>query len=450
MKYFVLGALASGFLLYGMSMMYGATGSLDITEVVQGHRQPARSTSQVLVFGLVFVVAGLAFKLGAVPFHMWVPDVYHGAPTAVTLLIGGAPEARRVRASRIRLLVEGHARRWRIDWQQMLVVLAVAVAGARQPDRHRADQPQAHAGLLDHLADGLHAARPDGRAWSTATRCRRGNAYSAAMFYIVTYVLTTLGTFGMILLLSRAGFEGEEIDDFAGLNQRSPWYRRRDGDAACSRWPACRRLVGFYAKLAVLQALVDHRPAATSWLAVVAVLLSLVGAFYYLRVVKVMYFDEPVDGHPVVGAGATCARCWRSTARWSCSSASLPGGLMALCAQAIVQGAGHLIGCACRRRASVWLVLAGRAGRRQPAVRQRARCSASVPLRAPHKSLGWRLARTGAAVLSLAVGVGLLLEAPHRPDRSRRAGSSTPSRRALFVTLRLSRLHLALPAQAPQ
>ncbi len=169
MKYFVLGALASGFLLYGLSMMYGATGSLDIAEVFKAIGT-GRLNKEVLIFGLVFIVAGLAFKLGVVPFHMWVPDVYQGAPTAVTLLIGGAPKLAAF-AITIRLLVEGMLG-LAVDWQQMFIVLAVASLVRRQPGGHRADQPEAHAGLFDHRADGLRAAGPDARAWSAATPSR--------------------------------------------------------------------------------------------------------------------------------------------------------------------------------------------------------------------------------------------------------------------------------------
>ena len=266
----------------------------------------------------MFIVAGLGFKLGAVPFHMWVPDVYQGAPTAVTLLIGGAPKLAAF-AITIRLLVEGlpgAGGRLAADAGRAVG----AVDAARQHRRDRADQPQAHARLLDDRADGLHAARPVPGVVSGNT-LSAANGYSSAMFYIVTYVLTTLGTFGMIMLLSRAGFEAEKIDDFSGLAQRSPWFA---GVMTVFMFSLAGMppTVGFYAKLAVLQALVSTNCRATSGWRSSAVLLSLVGAFYYLRVVKVMYFDEPVDPSDRVAADARS--CCRSTAPRCWCSASSP------------------------------------------------------------------------------------------------------------------------------
>ncbi len=217
MKYFVLGALASGFLLYGLSMMYGATGSLDLGEVFKAI-STGRINKEVLTFGVVFVVAGLAFKLGVVPFHMWVPDVYQGAPTAVTLLIGGAPKLAAF-AITIRLLVDGMSG-LAVDWQQMLIVLAVAslvlgnFAAIAQSNLKRMLAYSTIA-QMGFVLLGMSAGVVSGNTLSA------GNAYSSAMFYVVTYVLTTLGTFGLILYLSSQGFESEEIDDLAGLAQRS-------------------------------------------------------------------------------------------------------------------------------------------------------------------------------------------------------------------------------------
>lgn len=287
MKYFVLGALASGFLLYGMSMLYGATGSLDLTEVAKATASGTVNRT-VLVFGVVFVVAGLAFKLGAAPFHMWVPDVYQGAPTAVTLLLGGAPKLAAFAIS-IRLLVEGLFP-LAIDWQQMLTVLAVlsmAIGNITAIVQTNLKRMLAYSTIshMGFMLLGLLSGVVNGNFSSAA------NAYSSAMFYAITYVLTTLGTFGVIMLLARAGFEAENLDDFKGLNQRSPWFAFVMLILMFSL-TGIPPTVGFYAKLSVLQAVLSTGQV---WLAVVAVLLSLIGAFYYLRVVKVMYFDDPVD-----------------------------------------------------------------------------------------------------------------------------------------------------------
>ena len=280
MKYFVLGALASGLLLYGMSMLYGATGALDIAQVAQAVRHGISGDKTVLVFGLVFIVAGLAFKLGAVPFHMWIPDVYHGAPTAVTLLIGSAPKIAAF-AFFMRLLVSG-LEPLVADWRDMLIILAVLsiaignVAAIAQTNLKRmlAYSTISHMGfLLLGILSGTH------------------NGYGSAMFYVITYVLTTLGAFGMIMLLSRAGFEAENIEDFKGLNQRNSWYAILMLLIMLSL-AGLPPMVGFFAKLAVLQAALQ---AGYVWLVVVAVMFSLIGAFYYLRVVKVMYFDAPTD-----------------------------------------------------------------------------------------------------------------------------------------------------------
>ena len=296
-KYFVLGALASGFLLYGMSMIYGGTGSLDLPDIAKAFAA-ARTDRIVLVFGVVFIVAGLAFKFGAVPFHMWVPDVYQGAPTAATLLIAGAPKLAAF-AIAFRVLAEGLIG-VAGDWQQMLTVLSVAslvvgnLVAIAQTNFKRmlaystiAQVGFVLLGLLSGVVNGSADAAP--------------SAYSASMFYIVTYVLTTLGTFGLIQVLARKGFEAEEISDLRGLNRRSPWMAFVALILMFSL-AGIPPTVGFYAKLAVLQAVVN---AGQIWLAVLAVLASLVGAFYYLRVIKVMYFDEPADTTPVLaGAGA--------------------------------------------------------------------------------------------------------------------------------------------------
>jgi NADH-quinone oxidoreductase subunit N len=331
MKYFVLGALASGFLLYGMSMMYGATGSLEIPKVFE-QIASGRINQTVLVFGIVFIVAGLAFKLGAAPFHMWVPDVYQGAPTSVTLLIGGAPKLAAF-AITIRLLVEGMLG-LAVDWQQMFIVLAVVslvignVAAIAQTNLKRM-LAYSTISQMGFVLLGLSAGVVSGNTLSAA------NAYSSSMFYMVTYVLTTLGSFGVIMFLSRQGFESEQIEDLAGLNKRAPWIA---GVMAVFMFSLAGipPMVGFYAKLAVLQALVSTNVAAYLWLAVFAVMMSLIGAFYYLRVVKVMYFDEPVQTAPVIGSQGVSALLAVNGAAVLVFGL-LPGGLMAMCSAAIVR-----------------------------------------------------------------------------------------------------------------
>jgi NADH-quinone oxidoreductase subunit N len=290
MKFFVLGALASGFLLYGMSMLYGGSGTLDINELARRVATGQVASRASLVLGVVFVIAGLAFKLGAVPFHMWVPDVYQGAPTPVTLLIGSAPKLA-IFAVAFRILVEGLLP-LAIDWQKILIVLAVAslvlgnLTAIAQTNLKRmlAYSTIAQMGfmLLAMLSGVLEG-----------NRMAAVDSYSAAMFYVITYAITTLATFGIILLLARRGLEAEEIADLRGLNRRSPWYAFVMLLAMFSL-AGIPPTVGFYAKLVVLQALLgDGMTPGMVWLAVIAVVFSVIGAFYYLRVVKVMYFDEP-------------------------------------------------------------------------------------------------------------------------------------------------------------
>jgi len=305
MKYFVLGALASGFLLYGMSMLYGATGTLDINELADRIGTGHVASRLALVFGTVFIVAGLAFKFGAVPFHMWVPDVYQGAPTPITMLIGSAPKLA-IFAVGFRILVEGLLP-IAVDWQRMLILLAVAslvlgnLAAIAQSNLKRmlAYSTIAQMGfVLLAMLSGV----VDGRVMAAV------NSYSAGMFYVITYALTTLGTFGIILLLSRQGFEAEEIADLRGLNRRSPWYAFVMLLLMFSL-AGIPPTVGFYAKLVVLQSLLgDSLQGPMVWLAIIAVMFSLVGAFYYLRVVKVMYFDEPLAGSAVPIAATTDMR----------------------------------------------------------------------------------------------------------------------------------------------
>jgi NADH-quinone oxidoreductase subunit N len=289
MKYFVLGALASGLLLYGMSMVYGATGSLELDRIAvaifTGH-----VNRLILVFGLVFLVSAIAFKLGAVPYHMWIPDVYEGAPTPITLFIGSAPKLAAF-AFMMRLLV-GSLSAVAFDWQGMLLILSllsmilgnVVAIAQTSIKRMLAYSTIANMGfmLMGFLTADL-------------------NGYSAAMFYTVTYVLTTLAGFGIVLLLSRAGFEADKLDDFKGLNQRSPWFAFLMLLVMFSL-AGVPPTVGFYAKFTVFEAAID---AGLVWLVVVGVLTSLVGAFYYLRVVKLMYFDDPADSEPIEARGDT-------------------------------------------------------------------------------------------------------------------------------------------------
>ncbi len=329
MKYFVLGALASGFLLYGMSMMYGATGSLELAGVFEAINK-GEPNKQVLVFGIVFIVSGLAFKLGAVPFHMWVPDVYHGAPTAATLLIAGAPKIAAFGMA-MRLLVDGLIG-LAVDWQQMLVVLSVCslvvgnLAAIAQTNLKRMLAYSTIA-QMGFVLLGLVPGVINGNTVSAA------NAYSSAMFYILTYVVTTLGTFGLIMLMARQGFEADQIDDLAGLNQRNPLMAAVMGVFMFSL-AGIPPTVGFYAKLSVLQALVSTNVTGFIVLATVAVVLSLVGAYYYLRVVKVMYFDDATDTSAIQAPA-------QARAVLSLNGAAvlvlgvLPGGLMAMCAYAI-------------------------------------------------------------------------------------------------------------------
>lgn len=285
MKYFVLGAIASGMLLYGMSMIYGATGSLDLAAISK--LVVAKQHNIVLVFGLVFVIVGVAFKLGAVPFHMWLPDVYQGSPTAVTVYLGSAPKIAAF-AMLMRLLVDGLGG-LHVQWQDILIILAVAsmavgnlIAIAQTNiKRMLAYSTISHVGFL---MLGVIAVSKDG--------------YASAMFYTLVYTLMALGAFGMIMLMSRFGFESEMLDDFRGLNQRSPWFAFIMLIFMFSM-AGVPPFVGFWAKLAVLKAIVAQDMV---WLAVVAVAFSVIGAFYYLRIIKLMYFDTPQESQALEGA----------------------------------------------------------------------------------------------------------------------------------------------------
>jgi NADH-quinone oxidoreductase subunit N len=316
MKYFVLGALASGMLLYGMSMLYGATGSLKLTDIADVILSGS-ADKVVLVFALVFIISGIGFKLGAVPFHMWVPDVYQGAPTAVALFISTAPKLAAF-AFIMRILVTGLGADWLVaQWQWMLIIMAVlslAIGNITAIVQTNLKRMLAYSTIshMGFLLLGILSGSDEG--------------FASAMFYVVVYALMNLGAFGMILLLSRAGFEADTLDDFRGLSQRSPWYAGVMLLVMFSM-AGIPPLVGFYAKLSVLWAVVD---AGYVWLAVVAVLFSVIGAFYYLRIVRLMYFEPPLDQSPVTAPAAM---------RWILSLNGLamlifgvlPGPLMALC-----------------------------------------------------------------------------------------------------------------------
>lgn len=328
MKYFVLGALASGVLLYGMSMIYGATGQLDLSLIadVIANGQAARLP---LVFGVVFIVAGLAFKLAAAPFHMWTPDVYQGSPTAVTLILAAAPKLAAF-AITLRLLIEGlHG--IAVDWQPMLLILAVLslaignIAAIAQSNFKRmlAYSTISHMGFVFL---GLMSGVAQDQAVAS-------QAYGASLFYMVIYVLTTLVTFGLILLLSRKGFECEEITDLKGLNRRNPILA---GMLLLSMFSltGIPPMAGFYAKLAVLQALIGAGQIAA---AVAAVMFSLIGAFYYLRIVKMAYFDEPEGEAIALDNGIITNGLMSLNGLLIIVLGILPGGLMALCVS-VIQG----------------------------------------------------------------------------------------------------------------
>jgi len=318
-KYFILGALASGFLLYGMSMLYGVTGSLDLIEIFKIVADP-RINHLVMAFGLVFIVAGLAFKLGVVPFHMWVPDVYQGAPTAVTLMIAAAPKLAAF-ALLFRLLVNTLLPLLG-DWQPMLIVLAVLslvvgnVTAIAQTNLKRMLAYSAIA-QMGFVLLGMLSVFDE-------------HAFSASMFYAITYVLTTLGSFGLLMILSRKGHDCETLDDLKGLNKKHPWFAFI-GLVMMFSLAGIPPTVGFAAKLGVLEALVD---AEHTFLAITAVMASLVGAFYYLRVVKVMYFDEPVQETSISGSGFAKGILGLNSIL-VLALGIVPAGLMSLCLDAM-------------------------------------------------------------------------------------------------------------------
>jgi NADH-quinone oxidoreductase subunit N len=279
MKYFVLGALASGLLLYGMSMLYGATGSLDLAQIYPAAAAQGGERT-LLLFGVVFIVVGIAFKFGAAPFHMWVPDVYHGAPTAITLFIGSAPKL--AAFGMAYRLLEGGTGALDAHWREMLAWLSVAslavgnIVAIAQTNLKRmlAYSTISHVGFLFM---GLANATPAG--------------YAAAMLYAICYSMMSAGAFACIILLSRPGFEADNIADFRGLFRTHPWHAAMVMllMASLAGFPP---LFGFWAKLAVIQAAIEG---GMLWLAIVGMVFAVIGAYYYLRVIKVMFFDAPAD-----------------------------------------------------------------------------------------------------------------------------------------------------------
>ncbi len=319
MKYFVLGAIASGMLLYGISMIYGATGTIVFPEVAKALTETGINNI-VLVFGLVFVVIGLSFKLGAVPFHMWVPDVYHGAPTSVTMFIGSAPKLAAF-ALAMRMLVDGlgalHA-----DWQQMLVIMAVLslatgnVIAIAQTNIKRmlAYSTISHVGFI---LLGILAGTQEG--------------YTAAMFYTIVYSIMALGGFGIVIMLSRRGFEADMLEDYKGLHDRSPWYAAMMMLLMFSM-AGVPPTVGFFAKLFVLDAVIRVDMV---WIALFGVFFSIIGAFYYIRIVKIMYFDKPVDDTPLAPVGMDTQVLLTVNGLSMLALGMFPAGLLALCSAAM-------------------------------------------------------------------------------------------------------------------
>ena len=319
MKYFVLGAIASGMLLYGMSMLYGLTGTLEIHEINNRLMVGGDMLNLPMLFGLAFIMAGVAFKLGAVPFHMWLPDVYHGAPTSVTLYLGTAPKLAAF-AMIVRLLVEGldvAQGSWR-DMFYILVVLSLVAGNVIAIAQTNIKRMLAYS-TISHVAFLMMGFLSGVSA-----------GYAASLFYTIVYALTALAGFGMIMVLSRKGFESDQIDDFRGLNDRSPWLAFLMLLIMFSM-AGVPLTAGFYAKLVVLQSVVE---ADMIGLAIFAVIMSVIGAFYYLRIVKIMYFDKPID-EPVPAQSLDVSIVLGANGLMVLVFGILPGVLMTLCIQAL-------------------------------------------------------------------------------------------------------------------
>jgi NADH-quinone oxidoreductase subunit N len=317
-KYFVLGSLASGTLLYGMSIIYGVTGNLELAAIADAVHN-GLGDNIGLVFGIAFLIVGVGFKFGAVPFHMWIPDVYDGSPTCVTVFIGTASKLAAF-ALAMRLLPEALAGS-QADWSQMLVVLAVlsmAIGNIVAIAQSNIKRMLAYS-TISHMGFVLL-----GILSGTA------QGYQAAMFYMISYVLVAGGAFGMILLLARQGFEADKIIDFRGLNARSPWFAGMMAILMFSL-AGLPPFIGFWAKLGVIQAVIGIH---YTWLAVAAVLFSVVGAFFYLRIVKLMYFDEPTDNTAI--GGSTLMRTVLSVnALLAFGLGVIPGTVLQLCQRAL-------------------------------------------------------------------------------------------------------------------
>jgi NADH-quinone oxidoreductase subunit N len=317
-KYFVLGSMASGTLLYGMSIVYGVTGNLELAAIAVAV-QNGLGDNLGLVFGTAFLIVGVGFKFGAVPFHMWIPDVYEGSPTSVTVFIGTASKLAAF-ALAMRLLPEALAGS-QGDWSQMLVVLAVLsmaignIVAIAQSNIKRmlAYSTISHVG---YILLGILSGTAQG--------------YQASMFYMISYVVVAAGAFGMVLLLARQGFEADKIVDFRGLNARSPWFAGMMAILMFSL-AGLPPFIGFWAKLGVIQAVLGVHYV---WLAVVAVLFSVVGAFFYLRIVKLMYFDEPSD-RSVIGGSVLMRTVLSANALLAFGLGVIPGTLLQLCQRAL-------------------------------------------------------------------------------------------------------------------
>ena len=317
-KYFVLGSLASGTLLYGMSIVYGVTGNLELAAIAEVVHN-GLGDNIGLTFGIAFLIVGIGFKFGAVPFHMWIPDVYEGSPTCVTVFIGTASKLAAF-ALAMRLLPEALAGA-QPDWSQMLVVLSVLsmaignIVAIAQSNLKRmlAYSTISHVG---YVLLGILSGTAQG--------------YQASLFYMISYVIVAGGAFGMILLLARQGFEADKITDFRGLNARSPWLAGMMAILMFSL-AGLPPFIGFWAKLGVIQAILGVN---YTWLAVVAVLFSVVGAFFYLRIVKLMYFDEPTDA-TVIGGSILMRTVLSANALLAFGLGVVPGTLLQLCRQAL-------------------------------------------------------------------------------------------------------------------